>query len=270
MVLPPNKVLELNSLKILLKRLAQYKGELSQLEKQVLDYIIANPEQIANSSLNTLAKNLFISTATISRTCKRIGFSGFQDLKYTLNKDSEQELYEAAKPSLSFLSSHMERVQQEMEWILEHINEAQIQKAANFIHESNFIEFFGVGVSLPTCIDAARKLTFSGTICNAREDWDELRCVAKRLSSKDLAILVSYSGETAHILEFAAILKERNVKTIAIVGRKSSRLKDLVNMTFHAQIQNCYLGDLDMSSRFPLSILLDFIILTAIESRKKS
>ncbi|MCM3032291.1 MULTISPECIES: MurR/RpiR family transcriptional regulator [unclassified Niallia] len=253
---------------ILLKRLAQSKGELSELEKQVLDYIIANPALVAESSLDHLSKALFISTATISRTCKRLGFSGFQDLKYSLNKDSEQELYKEAVHPPSFLTAHMDRVKQEMEWTLEHINELDIHKAASFIHESNFIEFFGVGASLPTCIDAARKLTFAGIICNAREDWDELRCVANGLSNKDLAILVSYSGETAHILDYAAILKERAVKTIAIVGRKSSRLKDLADITFQARIQNCYLGDLDMSSRFPLSILLDFIILTALESGK--
>jgi DNA-binding MurR/RpiR family transcriptional regulator len=255
-------------LKILLKRLAQSKGELSQLEKQVLDYIIANPNQVADSSLDNLSKALFISTATISRTCKRLGFSGFQDLKYSLNKDSEQEIYNTAAYQPSFLTAHMDRIKQEMEWTLEHINEQDIQEAANFIHESNFIEFFGVGASLPACIDAARKLTFAGIICNAREDWDELRCVANRLSNKDLAILVSYSGETSHILDFATILKEREVKTIAIVGRKSSRLKDLADITFQTQIQNCYLGDLDMSSRFPLSILLDFIILTTLKSGK--
>nr|WP_268888421.1 MurR/RpiR family transcriptional regulator [Heyndrickxia shackletonii] len=148
-----------------------------------------------------------------------------------------------------------------MEQTLNHLSEEKIQRASVLIKESRFVEFFGVGASLPVCVEAARKLTFSGRISSAREDWDELRSVAHALSSNDLAILVSYSGETLHILEYANILKERNVKTIAVVGRQNSRLQQEVDLTFHAFIANGYYGELDMSSRFPLSIILDFIIL---------
>lgn len=251
-------------MKTFLKRLSQYREQLSQLEKQVLEYILENPKHVSQSNLNDLSKELFVSTATISRTCKQLGYDGFQDLKYTLSKYAEEEMEEEEVSPSNSLSAHIERVKREMELTLQHVNETHIQQAARYIKESNYVEFFGVGASHPVCVDAARKLTFSGRVCSAREDWDELRNVANSLGENDLAILVSYSGETLHILEFANILKERNVKTIALTGRKNSRLKDEVNLSLHAHITNYYDGELDMSSRFPLSILLDFIILSYI------
>ncbi|UAL51487.1 MurR/RpiR family transcriptional regulator [Bacillus sp. CMF21] len=249
-------------MKTFLKRLSQRRDQLSQLEKQVLDYILINPNFVVQSNVNDLAKELFVSTATISRTCKQLGYEGFQDLKYTLSKYVDHDKDDENIISSNTILTQIDRVKKEMEQTLQNLNEEKIQKAAAYIKESNYVEFFGVGASLPTCVEAARKLTFSGRICSAREDWDELRCVANSLSENDLAILVSYSGETLHILEFANILKEKNVKTIAVVGRRNSRLEQEVDLTFHAHITNGYYGELDMSSRFPLSIILDFIILT--------
>ncbi|GGB61941.1 MurR/RpiR family transcriptional regulator [Fictibacillus barbaricus] len=248
-------------MKTFLKRLSQHRDRLSQLEKQVLDYLLINPDKVIKLNVNELAKELFVSTATISRTCKQLGYDGFQDLKYTLSKYVDQDK-EVHVISSTTMLSQIDRMKAEMDQTLQSINEEQIQKAASFIKESNFVEFFGVGASHPTCVEAARKLTFSGKISSAREDWDELRCVANSLTEQDLAILVSFSGETLHILEYANILKERNVRTIAVVGRQNSRLQQEVDLTFHAQIMNGYYGDLDMSSRFPLSILLDLMILT--------
>lgn len=250
---------------VFLKRLSQYRNQLSQLEQQVLTYILENPEQVSQSNVNELAKQLFVSTATISRTCKQLGYEGFQDLKYTLSKYVDQEKEEVVMVPVTHLSAHVQRVKKEMELTLQSIDEAVIEKAAASIRNSRYVEFFGVGASHPVCIDAARKLTFSGKVCNARGDWDELRRTANSLSERDLAILVSYSGETLHILEFAQILKEKKVKTIAIVGRKNSRLQEEVDLTFNTHIVNCYDGELDMSSRFPLSIILDFMILTYIK-----
>jgi DNA-binding MurR/RpiR family transcriptional regulator len=257
-------------MQVFLKRLLQHREKLSQLEKQVLEYILRNPERVVRLNLDELSKEIFVSTATISRTCQQLGFRGFQDLKYELSKNMAQAPQTSISPPSYLLSKHMERVKHEMERTLEYIDEEKIKKAAEYIDQSTHVELFGVGNSLPVCVDAARKLMFSGKICNAREDWDELRSVANSLNENDLAILVSYSGETLHMLEYAHILKRRNVKTIAITGRHNNRLQQEVDLSLQAYITNCYYDELDMCSRFPLSIILDFIIITYLNLNKQT
>lgn len=154
-----------------------------------------------------------------------------------------------------------ERIRVEVDQTLSHLNKENLSKGADYLIKSNRVEFFGVGASLPSCLDAARKLTFSGRIANAREDWDELRAVAHSLTPDDVAILVSYSGETIHIIEFATILKERNVPIIGIIGTDNSQLEQLASLTYQAKITNCYYGDVDMSSRIPLNLVLEFLII---------
>ena len=67
----------------LISKLQKKKSTLSNLENQVLEYILANPLEVSESTIEQLADKLFISTATISRTAKHLGFKGFQELKRT-------------------------------------------------------------------------------------------------------------------------------------------------------------------------------------------
>ncbi|PJN88821.1 MurR/RpiR family transcriptional regulator [Bacillus sp. mrc49] len=257
-------------MQVFLKRLSQHRERLSQLEMGVLEYILHHHEIIVHMNLDELAKKLFVSTATISRTCQQLGFRGFQDLKYSFIKETTKETHDIVSSRSESLSNHIDRFKQEIENTIDYIDEGKIIEAAKYIHISKHVEFFGVGNSLPPCVDAARKLMFSGKISSAREDWDELRSVANSLHADDLAILVSYSGETIYTLEYASLLKKRNVKTISITGQHNNRLQQEVDLSFQAHVLNRYYGELDMSSRFPLSIILDFIILTYLEKYKDS
>ncbi|MEG0781895.1 MurR/RpiR family transcriptional regulator [Carnobacterium sp.] len=245
------------------KRLLQKRETLSLLEKQVLEYILSHPEKIIQMNLSQVSKETFVSTATISRTCKQLGYAGFQELKYTLSQyvKTEKQQLPSSFSSITGIEEMAERIRVEVDQTLSHLNKENLSKGADYLIKSNRVEFFGVGASLPSCLDAARKLTFSGRIANAREDWDELRAVAHSLTPDDVAILVSYSGETIHIIEFATILKERNVPIIGIIGTDNSQLEQLASLTYQAKITNCYYGDVDMSSRIPLNLVLEFLII---------
>ncbi|TWH85980.1 MurR/RpiR family transcriptional regulator [Cytobacillus oceanisediminis] len=251
-----------DNMQVFLKRLSQHRERLSPLEKRVLEYLLRNPEYFTHQKLDEISRNLFVSTATISRTCQKLGFRGFQEMKYRLTKEVTQEMKNAVSPPTSLLQIHIERMKQEMDFTLQLVDEKKIKLAAGYIKQSNHVELFGVGNSFLVCKDVARKLMFAGKICYAREDWDELRSAANNLKENDLAILVSYSGETKHMLEFVQILKHNNVKLIAITGRPINSLQQEVHLSLQAYITNYYYGELDISSRFPLSIILDFIIIS--------
>lgn len=144
----------------------------------------------------------------------------------------------------------------------------QIARAVDLLNNSNLVELFGVGISFSFCSDAARKLTFGGKISSARNDWDELRAVANNLKPTDLAILFSHSGETLHLMEYANILKERQVPFILLAGTQNSYLETLADLTLIAYSESFYYDDIDMSSRFTINLLMDLIIFEYIKQKK--
>ncbi|MGX7245581.1 MurR/RpiR family transcriptional regulator [Enterococcus quebecensis] len=250
---------------IFFKKLQKQQDKLSRLEQQVLAYIIDHPEEIAKSRIDDVAKKIYVSTATISRTSKALGYSGFQELKYTLIHHLEEEQHTTYEPSQNF-TQLTTRIQNEMSKTLQAIQPEKLELGARLLANSQRVEFFGVGSSYTCCFEAARKLTFAGRISSAREDWDELRIVANHLTSDDVAILVSYSGETILPLEYVAILKERNVPIIAVVGSKNSPLEKSATLVFHVNVSNGYYGNIDMSSRIPMHLVLELLILHYIET----
>ncbi len=51
------------------------------MKNQVLDYILTHMTEISSQTIYEVAQALFVSTATISRTAKHLGYRGFQELK---------------------------------------------------------------------------------------------------------------------------------------------------------------------------------------------
>ncbi|WP_207871728.1 hypothetical protein DOK78_000124 [Enterococcus sp. DIV2402] len=244
----------------LINKLQKKRPQLSELEKQVFDYILRNPTEIKQLTIDELAAKLFLSTATISRTAKHLGFKGFQELKYAIAQYSQTERgeRELTNPSIISLS---QSIQLQLSQTLRLLQQAPIKEIVDALYHAKVIEIFGVGGSLPNCIEAARKLTFLGKKANARIDWDEQQAVSKSLSCDDLAIIVSNSGETIHIIEYALNLQQNNVPVLAIVGTENSRLETLATHTLQASVDMIYFEEVDLSSRVSLSAILDILLI---------
>ena len=67
---------------------------LKKSEKRIIDYILANLKTVMSQTISDLASNTQSSEITISRFCKKLGFSGLQSLKIALASEvySQDEL----------------------------------------------------------------------------------------------------------------------------------------------------------------------------------
>lgn len=254
---------------IFFKKLLSERDKLSDLEKQVLAYMMEKPEMVTTNTLEELSKELFVSTATISRTCKKLGFDGFQGLKFSLIQYKEEYAPQDKPNEVQEMTDHLDRFKREMQENLDKLKCLPLDEVLSLLNQSNHVEIFGVGSSLPLCLEAARKLTFAGRLATARSDWDELRVVANMLTKEDLAIIVSMSGETLHIIEYANLLKQHDVPILAIVGRENSRLEKLSTLCIHAYLESYYVEEVDMSSRFPFHLAIDLITLAYLEDKNQ-
>lgn len=249
-------------MELFFKRLSQRKEHLSRLENQVLEYMMEHPTDVVDCTLDDLSKKIYASTATISRTCKALGYSGYQELRivltqYVNRKPTNPTAAAIDSPTLTTMG---QRVIHEVTETLKQLTAFDLAHALRLIKNSRTIEFIGVGASYTNCVEAARKLTFAGRPSNAREDWDELRAVSQAMTTSDLAILVSYSGETLHIIEYATILKAHHVPILAITGDDDNTLARCATLNCPVTIETRYLNNLDLSSRVPISLALEYIV----------
>ena len=58
--------------------------KLNDSEKQIVQYVLNNPRDCSKLSLAKLAKKLYVSESAISGLCKKLGLSGYSELKFDL------------------------------------------------------------------------------------------------------------------------------------------------------------------------------------------
>ena len=68
-------------------KLKQIYEDLTEVDKKIADYILNNTEAISKLSVSELASNSKTSTASIVRFSRKMGYSGFGDLKIEIAKD---------------------------------------------------------------------------------------------------------------------------------------------------------------------------------------
>lgn len=233
--------------------------DLSDLEKVVFKFLKSSPETFANETIHQISEIIYVSTATISRTVKKLGFQNFQELKFTIQQYSQTNTKQNNK-SLDATNYQTYVIDQIVE-AMALLDDIKLETILQTIKEASNIEIYSVGSSLPIGIDLSRKLLSLGKPANALIDWDDLNRKSKIQTDSELAILISLSGETKHIIDFATNLKDSGVPMLGIVGIKESRLEELVDYCIYAPSRMKYHKDADISSRVAIITVLEYLII---------
>ncbi|WP_457019722.1 MurR/RpiR family transcriptional regulator [Ignavigranum ruoffiae] len=246
---------------------SKMRNQLSESEKRVLDYCLQHPQHIERITINQLAKELFISPSTISRTAQKLGFHGFKEMKYGFLKE---------EPTLTEVKSHngsmkqgnqayFGEIQTKLQTTCQQLDELSLEQAVSFIHDAGNIEIFAVGGSEYIGKELNRKLRQLNYLANARSDWDDLTRVSKRLDGQSLAIFISQTGETPLLLNWAQNIHDNRVRLISITGNQHSSLQSLSTLHFYGPTALRYQLDADISSRLSLQYLCDLLVWKLVE-----
>lgn len=220
--------------------LKHVKSSLSKAENRVASYVENKPKDVIALNITELAKEANTSTSAVIRLYKKLGINSYSEFKLTLAKEIFSEK-EASGPFLLDLSkgdsihSITQRISDtvinSIESLKYVLDSNQVTKVVQAILSSKNILLAGIGASSLVANDFYQKLIRLGIQCVCPIDTDLQLVHSCSLGSKDLCIIVSYSGETPAMIALAKSVKENNGLVVAItrVGPNSlSKLSDLI------------------------------------------
>lgn len=76
----------------MISRVYEELEKMTRTEQQAADYFLAHPNSFALSTLEKVAGEIGVSTTTVIRFCRRLGFDGFKDFQQALRKDMKHQL----------------------------------------------------------------------------------------------------------------------------------------------------------------------------------
>ena len=235
-------------------------NSLSLLEMDVLRYIEKHRQDVVDMNIQSLAFSSFSSTATILRLCKKLGYSGYSELKFSIKKELDDE-----KEKQLISSSTFERI---IEKNLDQINKTasklskdNIMKVVECLKKKMNVHFFGKGLT-STVLDYASKQLMTCNYMNFYyKDTHIAYLSAEKMSSNDLLFLCSYSGMTYQLIRMGQTAKLHGAVIVTITCNKTSVLSKIGDYNFC--VGNCdeEIHNIDeTSSRLPILFLLNIII----------
>ena len=202
-------------------------------EKKLAEYILKNKDEVIGLSAQDLSDKADISPAAVVRFSKTLGYKGFTALKVDLAKDRDEKENDTSviineddtikdimrKVKVSNISSIDETIGLMNVDTMKNIIEAMIN--------AKRIYLFGIGASGLVALDLQQKLLRINKSTLYQIDPHTQIASAVHIEKEDVAIGISYSGETKEVNVPLKIAKEKGAKTIAITRYNKNSLSKI-------------------------------------------
>lgn len=198
-------------------------------EIAIAEYILDHPEEMANMGIADLARNTFSSNAAIIRLCRKLDLAGYKEFRIEFVTDYEKIKHIQAGDDVDYPFVEMDSPgsimrsianisQSAIEECYASISPGRIQNAAKMINKADRIFIYAAGETLINVTEFSNLMMKIGrqTIYPAR--YLESLPVTARVTSKDIAIVVSYTGYILAGMQREIQILKRNRTPIIVIS----------------------------------------------------
>ena len=244
--------------------------DLSPSERQIVDYILNNPNNVLYLGIVALGASTYTSSSTVMRLVKKLNYKSYLDFKSDLSffLPSYREATKSfSKPQIINYNDSMEDIINKMIYNsqaaisqISNLNSAKtFKECIKLIESATQVDLYGSGVSNLICHDAKIKGLRLGLNITSHYFYTEMDMQAKTSNQKHLAILVSYTGQTIEIIKIAKILKQNNIKTISITSMTVNEIASLCDINLYVSKTESFYRIGGVESRISMQTILDII-----------
>lgn len=209
----------------------------SKAYKKISDYILSNPQYVIKSTALDISKKCGVSSASIVRFAKYIGFKGLDELKISIASKNYNDNINIINPIISpndnikeLCDKLMILIKTSNEDFFYQLDKKLLEKAFNIIREARKIHILGIGASSLPAYDLFHKLKRVNFNAFFYEDAHLNAEVFNYIDNKDVVIVFSYSGRTKEIISPVKIASSKKTPIIAITRKKKNPLSNLADI----------------------------------------
>lgn len=219
---------------------------LSPSEIKIYEYMNIHYLEIPYTTIRDLAKQIGVSTTTIQRFCKKIGYDSFQVFKYAFRR-SQQEINTYYKYDFLEILDCLKKLDGP-------IYKENFNKAIELLGNAESVLFFGIGDSGLIAQYGARRFSSIGKFSVAITDpFYKLNPI----NSQSVAIILSVSGETPEVIRQIDVVKSMEWPIIAITTSEDSTLAKLSNVVIPYYIKRNYYNSIEFTSQVPAIAIIE-------------
>lgn len=246
-------------------QIKEFEKSFTVTEKEIARYILDHTHDVLNYSAQTLAEKTKTSPAAVIRFSKKLGYSGFSELKVNLalsqkNSDEDIETVVEETDSLATLIDKCCRLNMmTVHKTYQMINESQLYNAIELIEHADTVYLFGVGSSSIVAYDLSQKLIRIGKKAIYNTDIHIQMTFSESMTKNDVGIFISYSGLTKGLVGMAKKLHNEGISTISITQKSNNLIAKNSDIQFYVPLEERQIRIGAISSRTASLVVTDLL-----------
>ncbi|MCM1540001.1 MAG: MurR/RpiR family transcriptional regulator [Blautia sp.] len=224
----------------ILEQITEEYHTLTRAGKKLADYIFSNTHDTQYLSISNLAENSGVSEASITRFCRCLGLSGYNDLKLALAKasyvtdmgeplESSDTITSEDTANTIFNKLHAANILSLNE-TMELLDEDEISRAVDLLSSAERVFCFGQGGSMVMAMEAwARFSTATSRFVHIEDSHMQVMSIALA-SKRDVILYFSYSGSTRDMEDVMRTARKQHVSVILVTHFPKSRATEFADV----------------------------------------
>lgn len=216
---------------------------MSANEKKLADFVLENASLIRDYSSQQIAGSVGVSQSSVVKFSQKLGYKGFTDLKLAVHESVV--MHGTSVPAVDRDSGRDSDRPSMAAWLLEKKREAlssvcainddaTVAMAVKTIETATRVQVIGLGEAELVAKNLAHKLIALGKPVIAESDRDNQLLGVSTLGRADCLILISASGQAAHLIDVAKLAKKSGVVVISITNQWANPLRAIADLRLYS------------------------------------
>lgn len=195
--------------------------DLNENDKYIWNYLNTHREECTLLSINDFASNCNVSRTTILRFSKKLGYSGYAEMKMMIKQELENKEVRKTTAMHTIVGLYNDVIKSTVRF-----DGTEIFKL--FQKSKNLYVYSTGSVQRAVAEEFKRIFLSAGILFYEINGKVECESLLPKLTPDDCVVMISYSGESKHAIKLAKQLRIRNIPTIAVTASRENNLSRLV------------------------------------------
>lgn len=234
--------------------------DLNKTERMLYDYVVKNMDEAKHMSIQKFAAEMFLSTTSIFRFTKKLGFSGYSDFINSLIITSHNKPASDI-PSVIMQQSYRDVYLNNTIESLRVMSEKKIEKVMKFMEHEPKIYIITDENTRPIIGYAEKLFIGLGLHAYGPETDYHKQSLVNRINEDDMIIALSYTGQSKEMNEFIKrIFIKDHPFLLSITRADNNTLASLSNVSFYIFADELMLNGVNMTSNVSMLMILELLV----------
>jgi len=233
---------------------------LSQTEMNILEYVQSNLHVISSMNIRELAQSCFVSTATIFRFVKKLGYLGYRDFQLALKK-AEDKMNAKGSFSQENLNDFREQYLNNVIRSVQMIKNDQSDIFCHIMGRYPRIFILASGLSEEIANYAYQILTICGFLVEYPKEQYQIEAIARKMKRDDVVLVFSYSGNNQEVLEKVNTIFTISTPTIiSFTNGEKNEIRTMSDLNFNFFSEQSDIDQTDVTSRCGMLAVFEVLV----------